>query len=270
MKNSSATMIVLLCLLYSTALANDINGRIIHLSQDHFHHSVLLQINSNFNSTKMGGATLVINFDPFFLNFPDEPEQGADYFFHNFTGGVYDTATITKVFGNQVWINISLDSDGNGTRLEEPDNWTDLVTIQFEKLEPIVNDVITWVPASIFWIVYEDDNTTMLQLGDFNNTAIISTTEDGVYQIDDFNLSQNYPNPFNPTTRINYQISVAGLVSLRVYNLLGEVMETLVNEEKSAGNYNVEFNASRLPSGTYFYRLKVGSFIETKKMVLMK
>jgi hypothetical protein len=83
-------------------------------------------------------------------------------------------------------------------------------------------------------------------------------------------LFQNYPNPYNPTTKIRYQIPTTGLVSLRVYNLLGEVVATLVNVEKSAGNYYVEFIASGLPSGIYFYRLQAGNFVETRKMILLK
>jgi dienelactone hydrolase len=86
----------------------------------------------------------------------------------------------------------------------------------------------------------------------------------------DFYLNQNYPNPFNPTTKIRYQVPATGLVSLRVYNLLGEVVTTLVNEERPVGSYEVEFNAANLPSGVYFYQLQTGNFVETKKMVLLR
>jgi len=83
-------------------------------------------------------------------------------------------------------------------------------------------------------------------------------------------IGQNYPNPFNPTTTINYQIPELSYVTLKVYDVLGSEVTTLVNEEKSTGSYEVEFNASTLPSGIYFYRLQAGSFVETKKMVLLK
>ncbi len=85
-----------------------------------------------------------------------------------------------------------------------------------------------------------------------------------------FGLEQNYPNPFNPATTIKYSIPEMSKVSLTLFNLLGEEVTTLVNEEKSAGNYTVEFNAANLPSGVYFYRIQAGNFVETKKMVLMK
>ena len=83
-------------------------------------------------------------------------------------------------------------------------------------------------------------------------------------------LGQNYPNPFNPSTVINYQLSFAGNVTLKVYDVLGKEVSTLVNEEKPIGNYEVEFNASHLASGIYFYKIQAGDFVQTKKMILLK
>ncbi len=80
----------------------------------------------------------------------------------------------------------------------------------------------------------------------------------------------NYPNPFNPTTTIHYSIPESGIVKLVVYNSLGEQVETLVNEYKDADNFQVEFDASELNSGIYFYRLQSQGFAETKKMILIK
>jgi len=87
---------------------------------------------------------------------------------------------------------------------------------------------------------------------------------------DKFNLEQNYPNPFNPNTVISYQLPVTSKVLLNVYDIMGNEVATLVNEVKSPGNYQVSFNASSLSSGTYFYKLTTDSFIETKKMMLLK
>ncbi|MBN1637628.1 MAG: T9SS type A sorting domain-containing protein, partial [Ignavibacteriales bacterium] len=81
---------------------------------------------------------------------------------------------------------------------------------------------------------------------------------------------QNYPNPFNPSTVISYQLPVSSLVQIKVYNVLGQEIATLVNEEKPAGTHNVKFNASNLSSGIYFYRIEAGKFVETKKMVILK
>lgn len=86
----------------------------------------------------------------------------------------------------------------------------------------------------------------------------------------DFSLNQNYPNPFNPSTKISWQSPVNGWQTLKVYNLLGNEVATLVDEYKSAGKYEVNFDANKLPSGVYIYKLRVGSLVSTKKMLLLK
>ena len=85
-----------------------------------------------------------------------------------------------------------------------------------------------------------------------------------------FSLEQNYPNPFNPATTINYSIASAGKVELKVYDLLGREVMTLVNDFKNAGSHSVLFNALNLSSGVYFYRINSGSFSDVKKMILVK
>ena len=85
-----------------------------------------------------------------------------------------------------------------------------------------------------------------------------------------FALEQNYPNPFNPTTTIVYSIPENAFVTMKVYDILGKEITTLINERKSAGNYSINFNASNLPSGVYFYRMQAESFVSTKKFVLLK
>ena len=86
----------------------------------------------------------------------------------------------------------------------------------------------------------------------------------------EFVLYQNYPNPFNPNTKISWQSPVGSHQTLKIYNLLGSEVATLVDEYKPAGTYEVEFNAAKYTSGVYFYRLQAGSFAETKKMILIK
>jgi hypothetical protein len=86
----------------------------------------------------------------------------------------------------------------------------------------------------------------------------------------DFLLSQNYPNPFNPSTKIEYSIPEASFVQLKVYDILGNEVSTLVNEEQSAGLYRADFTGTDLTSGTYFYQIKAEGFVETKKMIFLK
>ncbi len=85
-----------------------------------------------------------------------------------------------------------------------------------------------------------------------------------------YSLSQNYPNPFNPSTKINFAIPKQGLVTLKIYDILGREVRTLVNEVKSAGSYTIDFNASEFSSGVYFYKLESNSFTDIKKMMLIK
>jgi len=85
-----------------------------------------------------------------------------------------------------------------------------------------------------------------------------------------YSLDQNYPNPFNPSTKIKYSLPVSGCVSLKVYDILGKEVTMLVNEEKTIGTYELNWNPTNLPSGVYFYRLQAGSFVQTRKMILLK
>ncbi len=112
----------------------------------------------------------------------------------------------------------------------------------------------------------------------FDLSKVVSVEEeDEVNTPTQFSLSQNYPNPFNPTTKIKYSIPFVEVghapslhVTLKVYDILGSEVAILVNEEKPAGEYEVEFDGSKLASGIYFYQLKAGNFVETKKFILMK
>jgi len=110
-----------------------------------------------------------------------------------------------------------------------------------------------------------------------HNGTILHTTNGGVSFVDDettqpteFTLEQNYPNPFNPTTTFRYSIPTQSKVVIKVFDVLGNEIVTLLNEEKQIGNYAADFDASSLSSGVYFYQLKAGNYIETKKMILMK
>ena len=85
-----------------------------------------------------------------------------------------------------------------------------------------------------------------------------------------FSLEQNYPNPFNPTTVINFSVPKTSMVTIKVYDVLGNEIATLLNKEKLAGKYSVNFNASKFSSGVYFYRMQAGSFVEAKKLILLK
>ena len=101
-----------------------------------------------------------------------------------------------------------------------------------------------------------------------NNASSIKNNENGI--IRDYRLDQNFPNPFNPLTKIEYSIPQSSEVEIKVFDVLGNELETLINEEKPAGTYEITWDATNLPSGVYFYQLRAGSFVETKKMILLK
>ena len=165
-----------------------------------------------------------------------------------------------------------------------------------------LNDEIFDYPLSAYIKVPGDWNYVRLQQGNFVDTleviekgtdwvvlakvtpdkGLISLTpvtttevEDEIVNVDNFELFQNYPNPFNPSTRISWQSPVSSWQTLKVYNVLGNEVATLVDEYKPAGTYEVDFNVTQesfpaITSGVYFYQLKVGNFIESKKMILLK
>lgn len=98
----------------------------------------------------------------------------------------------------------------------------------------------------------------------------IATSTEPTNIAETYSLKQNYPNPFNPTTQITFEIPKPGLVELNVFDLLGRKIDVLVSERKSAGSYSILFDAEKLSSGIYIYQLKVGEYIETRKMSLIK
>jgi hypothetical protein len=133
--------------------------------------------------------------------------------------------------------------------------------------------------------IYPEGSPPLLLTGMIINGVeygnIVEVDESNESILSEYKLENNYPNPFNPTTKIKYTIPFVTLrqaqsdirVTLKIYDILGREIATLVNEESDTGGareYEVEFDGTNLPSGVYFYQLKVGSFVETKKMVLLK
>lgn len=123
--------------------------------------------------------------------------------------------------------------------------------------------------SSTVSIDFEEYSPNSPLRGGSNSLAKTTETGDNSFNFI-YNLDQNFPNPFNPTTTISYSIKSAGLVTLKVYDMLGVEVAELVNEVKEAGNYLVNFNASELPSGIYFYTLTSGDFASTRKLILLK
>ena len=115
-------------------------------------------------------------------------------------------------------------------------------------------------------IIASDMNTGLYVLKMGKTVGI----NNNVTELNEFRLEQNYPNPFNPKTIINYELGNKNFVSVKVYDVLGNEVRTLVNENKPAGSYSIEFDGSDLSSGMYFYKLTTDSFNEVRKMILLK
>ena len=135
------------------------------------------------------------------------------------------------------------------------DNESSIGTDHFINLEP----KMTYGEVMNTWSVMGD--TPLSGVTDVKKTSDVVTT---------YNLDQNYPNPFNPTTTISFSIPQNGLVTLKIYDILGREVATLLNEEKNSGAYTLSFDASNLPSGTYIYSIHSGNYSSTKKMMLLK
>lgn len=180
-----------------------------------------------------------------------------------------------------VRIQVSLDPTFSTSILDTMVHWKNIygVTAQFIPID--LNSGIDLTNLSFnsnrfvggatyhYRVKYRDHNT---KWSDWSNT----TTFNNVVSVDDselplvYNLEQNYPNPFNPSTNINFTIKETGNVTLKVYDVLGNELTTLLDKEMKSGKYSISFNASKFTSGVYFYKIQTGNFSDVKKMLLVK
>ncbi len=143
------------------------------------------------------------------------------------------------------------------------------------KVRPTITGIQTGQLWDMFFLDEETGWITDLNGSIFSTKNRISSIKEGQVSsgtINQFQLYQNYPNPFNPSTYITYKLSKISFVTIKIYNVLGKEVLTLINEEKEPGTYKINFNAGNynLSSGIYFYRLVTTEYTETKKMVLLK
>ncbi|RJP69543.1 MAG: T9SS C-terminal target domain-containing protein [Ignavibacteriales bacterium] len=129
-----------------------------------------------------------------------------------------------------------------------------------------------WEPSGLSW--FKDTDTIRLSLEHFSRFAgggkTLSAVERMIDKPDVFNLKQNYPNPFNPTTNIIYSIPNSGYVEIKIYNVIGAEVQTLLAQQKNAGTYEITFNANNLSSGIYYYTIRYQNLQMTRKMILIK
>ena len=167
--------------------------------------------------------------------------------------------------GSDISISVPLgDSAASGGGIGSTDNFPNLGTVgaKCDIAEILVYNTVIPDSGRLAIEKYLSDkyNIVITGVDNYQNKSIPES----------FDLYQNYPNPFNPNTTIKYSIAKEGYTKITVYDIIGSKVAVLVDEDKPAGSYSVQFNANNLPSGVYFYRIQAGSFIETKKMILLK
>ena len=225
-------------------------------------------------------------------DYPDSPEMIAPiYSITKYEGPFFDYI-IAGSIGCFYYMDYSFPFFDDGTS-PSPANWyTPILSFAGR------NDTLFTSQYGYFFWLYRDflglhfGSLNISYLGKdvyslaLNNGYIFAGTQEGIWRLrypeaitsiensqkvpDGFVLEQNYPNPFNPATVITYRLPVAGNVTLKVYDVLGRPVAALVNERQAAGIHSVKFDAVDLPSGVYFYRLHAGSFVSTKKMILLQ
>jgi hypothetical protein len=191
-----------------------------------------------------------ISFTPPTTNLNDSSQPTANNFYK-----------INLQSGNDFLISLITNGDVEAAN-QNPSQLFDYTYSLFDYNEigstPIVNN---------YYYIFESGNEEQFRVNHiFNDIA----TVDDENIIWNYTLSQNYPNPFNPSTTIRYEIPEHSSVTIKVYDILSNEIATLVNEEKTVGEYEIEFNAANLPSGIYFYTLSAGNYFSTKKMILLK
>ncbi len=238
-----------------------INGKFLIVGENDTSYTVKLQLNVQQSNALLGNSVIRFTYDTNSVYFPQNPTENKDYNIYNLTSSNY-VYSISHPSSNTISINIAL-IIGKGTEIG--DTATDIATIYFSKIKQ--GGDINVQPTIMQF--FSPGSATLWSVGTWNDEILTSVGQSGNSPTK-FELNQNYPNPFNPSTTIKYQIPKAGMVSIKVYDILGQEVAILVNEIKNSGSYQVNFNASKLASGTYIYRLQAGSFVQTKKMLLLK
>ncbi len=361
MRNIYKLLFLFLSLTVIINAQDTINGRLIVVSHDTLNYTIKAQINMNTGTGQLGSSTMIITFDTTAMTFPASPVNGADYSFLNFNGNDYSKATITRPKKNEIWFNIELTNNNNGTEVADSPNWTDVATLNFKILNQSGTSKLQWQTRDANWAIYGGDNSTLWKAGtwsDLNKTAtpveltsfsasldrnivvlnwqtvsessnldfeiqraakvnnyqwekigsekgfqnshavnnytfvdhsprsdssfyrLKQIEDNGNYKYSkivkinlaplEYHLYQNYPNPFNPSTHIKFTLPEKNMVTIKVFDITGKEVATLLHETKNAGDYSLNFNARNLSSGVYVYQISSGNFVQAKKMLLLK
>jgi hypothetical protein len=178
----------------------------------------------------------------------------SDVYAYISTSENHNILTIANFRGESKTVSFPVGDLSEGTKYLT--NLIDFSVIDIQAISGILDIELESYEAKVFYL---GDEPVGVDNEDFENIII-----------DEFKLNQNFPNPFNPSTKISFQLATNEFVTLRIYDVVGQEVKTLLNSEMQKGKYDIDFNASKLSSGIYFYRIQAGKFIDTKKLILMK
>jgi hypothetical protein len=234
----------------------------------------------NANSIELNGLVVFVDSNTVYLNHANQPITFSDLSVDQFV----EVKMILNADSTLLALRIKIE---DGTNFSKVTGFTGIVngasihlptgnytisnqTVAIDNNFNLINvNQLTNGQQVIVWAVVDASSNKMaLQI----QSKVDSPTgvEESPVVVDEFVLEQNYPNPFNPSTKIKYQIATSNPVSLKIYDVLGNEVATLVNEVQSAGKYEVTFDAHRLSSGVYFYKLQIQNIVETRKMILLR
>jgi hypothetical protein len=214
------------------------------------------------------------------INFPENIENINNFDFHlqstspAINSGVFLTTTTSVGTGSVIQVTDAgyfIDgfgiTNGDVIQLQGQSQTATITAINYTTNTITVDRSLTWTSGLGISLAYSGIAPD-IGAYEYNSATSIDSTLSGAPTA--FELYQNYPNPFNPTTNIGFRIVDGGFISLKVYDILGNEVATVVDEEKPAGTYEVKFNATELSSGIYFYQLITGTYVSTKSMILIK
>jgi len=214
--------------------------------------------------------------DPEIFGLPDKDVEQriiGHYFYQDLKDTIYISAPL--FLGGQVWVGFTQENDSLLIPLRDSLNVNVLKRVELIPTIDSIHELWQIYGYQIDSLFSQLNNDNRFKFIEYNrmimyDSIYVTSVKQKSLQISDFYLSNAYPNPFNPRTRIQFSVPNSDEVIIKVYNLLGEELNTLINEYKQAGTYEVEFNANNLPSGIYYYRMISGSYSESKKMILLR
>lgn len=232
-------------------------NKTIHLSEDFYNDEWINSLRWKYEYDKKENNILVLL--DYWVDNDWIPQKKWTYAYNNSNKVIW---SLEETYDSVKWTNSyqtfsNYNSEGN---------------FSFAKSERWLEYDSTWVPGNDGVFIYDVDGNRRSYFGTEIEVFYAKTTnvKNKESLLSGYSLSQNYPNPFNPTTVIKYKLGERGYVKLSVINILGQEVAVLVNKEQKAGSYKIDFNAKGLSSGVYIYRLTVGAFNESKKMILIR